>query len=236
VPDSEKVRTCPEDGRFGANQVVEIPAASLATDNPTVGRLLPNSPDAPVALAFDTDGSLWVAGQFGDGIVLNLPADQLGQGGAATPRYCISNNIVGCNPVNFSLFKSLEGLALFNGKIWVANNGGNQPGRELVALRVENDALVLDGVFGDQAGGTGPVVCPGGLFATSQHLWVNDQGFNQPTTDCGASEADHGSEVGAVLRFTQTQLDDQVTDPTEIVRFSDITSRPGFGGLFVEEN
>ena len=220
---------------FAANQIVEISAASLATDIPTVTNTLPSSPDSPVALAFDSDGSLWVAGQFDTGIVLNLPADQLDQGAGAVPRYCISNNVQ-CGLANHpnDLFKDVEGLALFNGKIWVANNGGNMPGRELVALRVEAGALVVDTVFGSQAQGTGAVVCPGGLFATTQHLWVNDQGFNDPNTTCGSTDADRGSAVGAVLRFTQPQLDNQTTDPTQIVRFSSITGRPGFGGIFVE--
>ena len=103
------------------------------------------------------------------------------------PRYCISTASCGGRPCH-GLFKFLEGLALFNGRVWVANNGGDTPGRELVALRVENGDLVVDTVFGDQAQGTGAVVCPGGLFATSQHLWVNDQGFGKPDTTCGATD------------------------------------------------
>lgn len=216
---------------FAANRLVRIAAADLTLANPPV-TTLPNSPDSPVALAFDTDGSLWVAGQFGGGIVLNFPADQLDRGADAQPRYCISNAAPGCGQVP-NLFNALEGLALFNGRVWVSNNGGNMPGRELVALRVENGNLVVDAVFGDRAQPTSPFVCPGGLLATSQHLWVNDQGHDDPVnTTCGAN--DQGSGVGAVLRFTPGQLDARTTDPAQIVRFTNITGRPGFGGLFVE--
>ncbi len=41
--------------------------------------------------------------------------------------------------------------------------------------------------------------------------------------------------VGGILRFTRELLADEATDPDAIVRFSNITGRPGFGGLFVEK-
>jgi hypothetical protein len=40
--------------------------------------------------------------------------------------------------------------------------------------------------------------------------------------------------VGSVLRFTQAQLASTSTDVSGIDRFPLGTSRPGFGGLFVE--
>jgi sugar lactone lactonase YvrE len=206
---------------FGNSRLVQISAQSLASDDPQVTATFPNSPGSPVSLAFDADGSLWVLGHFDDGILLNFPADQLVPGNDPVPQHCITTgNACGPNP---GLFKFPEGVALLNGQIWVSNNGGNTPGRELVAFRVDGGNLVVDQTFS-------PAVCPGGLFATSQHLWVND-----PTTDCGASVADQASGVGAVLRFTLQELADEVTNLDQLILFTDITSRPGFGGLFVEE-
>jgi hypothetical protein len=210
---------------YGGNTILEITAGELAQPNPVPFNKLPGSPDSPVALAFDTDGSLWVVGQFGDGILLNFEAGELDNGAAATPRYCISNTA--CDP-HANLFNFVEGLALFNGKIWVSNNGGGAPGLELVPFTVVAGNLVPGTVF------SGAVSCPGGLFGSPHHLWVNDQGFNDPGGDCGSTDPDKGSGVGAVLRFTQSQLDAHTTDPAQIVRFSNITSRPGFGGIFIE--
>jgi hypothetical protein len=70
---------------------------------------------------------------------------------------------------------------------------------------------VVNTVFGSSQDASGPFVCPGGLFASSQYLWVNDQSFGQADPGCGA-RGDVGSAVGA-----------------------NITARPGFGGLFVED-
>jgi hypothetical protein len=77
-------------------------------------------------------------------------------------------------------------------------------------------------------------VCPGGLFASSQYLWVNDQSFGQADPGCGA-RGDVGSGVGAIFRFTKELLAAEAAEPDAIVRFSNITARPGFGGLFVED-
>jgi hypothetical protein len=212
---------------YSGNTILEITAGELAQPNPVPFNKLPDSPDLPVALAFDTDGSLWVVGQFGDGILLNFPASELNKGAAATPRYCISNTDCDAHP---GLFNSVEGLALFNGKIWVSNNGGNAPGQELVPFTTGVAPALIPGTVFSGA----PFVCPGGLFASPQHLWVNDQGFNDSGGDCGSTGPDQDSGVGAVLRFTPTQLNAHTSDPAQVVRFSNITSRPGFGGIFVE--
>lgn len=216
---------------FDNNKLLRFSRASLASSSPVVDHILINTPDQPVGLTFDPDGSLWVAGQFSNGIVLNIPADQL-TASSPVPRFCISNNAVGCQQQP-NLFNGVEGVALFNGTLWVANNGNVAPGRELVRLRVAGGALVVDSVFGDRSQMTGPFLCPGGLFATRSNLWVNDQGFGKQDTTCGAT--DPGTAIGAVLRFTQALLDSQSSDSSQIVRFPNITSRSGFGGIYVED-
>jgi sugar lactone lactonase YvrE len=217
----------------GNSIIYRFPAAGLGDPNPTPIASLIDSPGSPVAMAFDFDGSMWVTGLFGDGIVLNFTPDQFDQGNAAAPRYCISTSAPGCQKGGqpADLFKTPEGIAVMNGFIWVANNGGNTPGREIVQLAVEAGDVFIYGIIGSQAGDTGPVFCPGGVFATNSHLWVNDQGFNDPGGDCGAGS--QASGVGAVMRFSLFQLVDE-TDPAQVARFTDITSRPGFGGIFVE--
>jgi hypothetical protein len=200
---------------------------------------LVDSPGAPVGLTFDADGSLWATGDYGGGILLNIPANQLSAGAAAQPRFCISaeDSAEGCQHYD-GLFKGPEGVAVFNGQVWVANNstgaGGALPGREVVGLRGDGPTLVVTTTFGSSADPSGPFVCPGGLFASNQYLWVNDQSFAQVNPACGAN-GDVGSGVGGILRFTRELLADEATDPDAIVRFSNITGRPGFGGLFVEE-
>jgi hypothetical protein len=212
---------------FGTGGIFQVSAAQLAQPNPTVTIRLPDTPSSPVALVFDTDGSFWATGLLNGGILLNLTSDQFDQGIGAAPRYCISN--ADCDP-HGGLFNFPEGVALFNGKVWVSNNGGGAPGQQLVPFTTGVAPALIPGTVFSGA----PFVCPGGLFASPQHLWVNDQGFNDSGGDCGSTDPDKGSGVGAVLRFTPAQLNAHTTDPAQIVRFSNITSRPGFGGIFIE--
>ena len=216
---------------FDNNKLLRLSRASLASSAPRVDHSVVNTPDQPVGLTFDSDGSLWVTGQFSGGILLNIPSDQLSSDNP-TPRLCISNNADGCQQQP-DLFNGVEGVALFNGTLWVANNGSIAPGRELVRLRANGGTLVVEGVFGNRSQMAGPFLCPGGLFATRTHLWVNDQGFGKQDTTCGAT--DPGSAIGAVLRFTQSLLDAQSADASRIARFPNVTSRSGFGGIYVEE-
>lgn len=215
---------------WGNNKILSISAATLNA-NPVVEVSLVNSPAQPAGLAFDPDGSLWVTGGFNGGILVNIAPDNLHAGDVPT-RYCIASEVDPACQLFPNRFKNPEGVALFHDKIWVANNGGGMPGRELVGLHVENPGkpsatLVVDFVFGPPL----PFVCPGGLFASSQYLWMNDEGYGAANTTCG--QYDRGTGVGGIFRFEEPQMG---IDPATSLRFLNITGRPGFGGLFVEEN
>jgi hypothetical protein len=206
-----------------------------------VNASLINSPPSPTALVFDTDGSLWVTGGYGGGILLNFPANQINQGANAMPRYCVSSSNLGagCQYIN-NLFMEPEGVALLNGDIWVANNStgatGTVPGRELIDLKVVAGALTVNATFGNTANATdSPFVCPGGLFATSTHLWVNDESYGESNPQCGGG-GDVAGQTGGIFSFTPAQLAAETTIISHVLSFSNITGRPGFGGLFVEND
>jgi GH18 family chitinase/fibronectin type 3 domain-containing protein len=232
---------------YGNNQVDEITATQLAATTPAVTVSLISSPPSPVALAFDKNGSLWVTGQYDGGILLNFPSTQLGLGENAVPDYCLatSNLGAGCQYVD-GVFLGPEGLALFNGDVWVANNStgpaGNVPGRELVDLKYSGGSattmgtLTLNATFGNSAvAADSPFVCPGGLFAGSVHLWVNDESYGEANPECGAA-GDVASKTGGVFDFTSAQLTAETTTVTQVLAYSNITGRPGFGGIFVEND
>jgi GH18 family chitinase/sugar lactone lactonase YvrE len=232
---------------YGNNQVDEITAAALATATPAVTASLVNSPGSPVALAFDKDGSLWVTGQFGGGILLNFPTSQLQQGANANPDYCLATTNVGggCQFIS-DVFLSPEGLALFDGDVWVGNNstgaGGNVPGRELVDLKYAAGAggglgtLTVNATFGSSTvAADSPFVCPGGLYGGSVHLWVNDESYGEANPQCGAA-GDVASKTGGIFDFTAAQLTAKTTTVSQVLAYSNITGRPGFGGIFVEND
>jgi hypothetical protein len=229
----------------GNSEILEFTAASLATATPTDIVSLVDSPSSPVALAFDTDGSLWVTGLYGDGILLNFPSSQFGQGSNANPRYCAVTDPQGGICISqANLFLEPEGVAVFNGSVWVANNsttgsnglGGATPGRELVNLTYSGGTLAVNEIYGSvvpDTGGTAtsPFFCPGGLFATSTHLWLNDESYGEATPQCGAN-GDSASKTGGVFSFTPAQL--TAKPVTQAPAFTNVTGRPGFGGIFVE--
>ena len=233
---------------YGNNQVDEITAAALATATPAVTASLIDSPGSPVALAFDANGSLWVTGQYNGGILLNFPPSQFGTGENANPDYCLATVNVGsgCQYVT-GVFFGTEGLAVFNGDVWVANNStgaaGNVPGRELIDLKYSGGSaaalgtLTVNATYGSSSNATlSPLVCPGGLFAGSVHLWVNDESFGETNPQCGAA-GDVASKTGAVFDFTAVQLAAQpVAGSTTELAYQSITGRPGFGGIFVEND
>jgi hypothetical protein len=220
-------------------RIFSISAAELANATPAVVDSLDDSPSAPAGLVFDTDGSLWVVGQYANGILLNFTSDQLFNGANANPRYCFTSDNVGCSS-QAGLFKGAEGVALFDNKIWVANNdtgaNGDVPGRELVGMSVSNGQLVVGTVFGSSTDATkSPVVCPGGLFATSSHLWVNDESYGENPPHCGAA-GDQGTNVGGIFAFTAAQLEGTTTDLSSALRYTQVTSLPGFGGIYIEND
>jgi hypothetical protein len=223
---------------YGNSEVLEISASSLASSTPASTVSLLNSPASPVALAFDTDGSLWVTGQYLGGILLNFTTDQQTQGAAANPRYCMvetGNAPVGCQSAPFL---GTEGLALFNGDVWVANNdtgaGGETPGREIFDIRVVDGALSLIATYGSSTTASlSPIVCPGGLFATSSHLWVNDESYGEADPQCGANGDVHAA-TGGIFDFTLAQLESMPA--SQAPAYTDVTGRPGFGGLFIQND
>ena len=108
---------------FGNSQIDSISAATLNSANPVVTPSLINSPGSPVSMVFDSAGGLWVVGQYAGGILLHFPLSQINAGANATPDYCLatSNQAPGCPYVD-NVFLSPEGVALYGGDVWVAND------------------------------------------------------------------------------------------------------------------
>jgi hypothetical protein len=76
---------------------------------------------------------------------------------------------------------------------------------------------------------------PGGLFGGSVHLWVNDESYGEANPECGAA-GDVASKTGGVFDFTPAQLAARTTTVAQVPAYSNITGRPGFGGIFVEND
>jgi hypothetical protein len=210
---------------YGNNKIARISSSNLASANPQVDKALVNSPAEPVGIAFDPDGSLWVASLYSNGLVLNIPVADLNKTGLnidATPRYCISKSISGCNPIASS-FDFPEGIAVLNGTIWVSSNGGYRPGHKMTALQVSGGQLTVKQVVGSSPGN--PFSCPGGLFADGTDLYINDQSFGLSSTGCG--NGDGLKTVDGVIKYGGGNLG---SSPTV---FRNTTSRPGFGGIAV---
>lgn len=235
---------------YNGNDLLRISASQLASTTPKVDRQVIDSPDSPAGLAVDSsDGSFWVVGQFAGGIALNFPDSVLNQAGTylgasalnPSPSYCISDSAgAGCQNVA-GLFNAPEGVAVFDGGIWVSNNGGNAPTGTIVELQANAATGQLSSTtFGTTVGK--PFSCPGGMFSTgvsggTPTLWVNDEGYGIAGTDCGASSADQGDQLGRVLEFLPNDLLKHRTQPAPEA-FTNATSlktaSPGFGGIFVQ--
>ncbi len=210
---------------YGNNKIARISSSSLASASPQVDKALVNSPGEPVGIAFDPDGSLWVAGLYSNGIVVNISTADLNKTGLnidATPRYCISKSISGCNPIASS-FDFPEGIAVLNGTIWVSSNGGYRPGHKMTALQVSGGQLTVKQTVGSSPGN--PFSCPGGLFSDGKDLYINDQSFGLSSTGCG--NGDGKATVDGVIKYGGGNLG---SSPTV---FKNTTSRPGFGGIAV---
>jgi hypothetical protein len=119
---------------YGNNQVDSISAATLNTSNPVVTPSLIDSPSAPVSLTFDSNGGIWVVGQYVGGILLHFPSSQINQGVNAAPDYCLATANVGsgCQYID-SVFLGPEGVALFNGDVWVSTIAPTHPATSLDA-------------------------------------------------------------------------------------------------------
>jgi hypothetical protein len=234
---------------YGSNTLLRVPKANLGAADPSIDREVVDSPDSPAGLALDTDKSFWIVGQFEGGIVLNFTDAVLNQKGSflkknplnPSPRYCISNSIDGCQPTG-NTFNNPEGVAVFDGSVWVSNNGGNAPAATLVRLTSHKGAFEVA-----TYGGTvnKPFACPGGLFSATgptgtQTLWVNDEGRDVAHTDCGSSSGDQSATAGLVMEFLKSGLATKHQSAPVNGKFANwqdlTTSSPGFGGIFVQLN
>jgi hypothetical protein len=234
---------------YNTNDLLRLSAAQLSKTAPRIDRQVIDSPDSPAGLALNSaDGSIWVVGQYAGGILLNFTDATLNGAGKflgatalnPSPDYCISNAAgAGCQNVA-GLFNAPEGVAVFNGGIWVSNNGGNAPTGTIVGLTPKAGEQLSAKTYGHTVGK--PFSCPGGLFAASvaggtPTLWVNDEGYGIAHTDCGSSPADQGDQIGRVLEFLPKDLSAHPTMPTpEAFTYAANlkTSSPGFGGIFVQ--
>ena len=232
---------------YAGNDLLRIPAAQLTAAKPHVDRQVVDSPDSPAGMTFAADGSMWVVGQFAEGIVLNFPDSTLNQTGTflgasalnPSPSYCISDAAgAGCQNVA-GLFNAPEGVAVFDGSIWVSNNGGNAPTGTIVRLQTKSGGQVAASAYGGTVGS--PFSCPGGMFtairSTAQTLWINDEGYGIANTDCGASSKDQGDQLGRVLEFVPGGLLNHKAAPVPSTFTNSTTLKtasPGFGGIFVQ--
>jgi hypothetical protein len=246
---------------YANGQIESISAAQLIAANPTVTVNISNSAasllgpgtgfsNGPAGITFDTNGSLWVASQNFGGILLNYPSSQLTKGANAVPDFCMATTDVenGVNSpcqASTNVFQNPEGVALFGGDVWVANNSaltgnGATPGASIVDLKyvagvgANPGTLTVNATYGT-VGNTAksPFRCPGGLFGGSVHLWVNDESYGEANPQCGAN-GDTGAGVGGILDFTAAQL---AAEPVTVTpAYTNITSRPGYGGIFVEND
>jgi len=105
---------------------------------------------------------------------------------------------------------------------------------------VVDGALTVKGTYGKTLADTNPgtptspFVCPGGLFASSVQLWVNDESYGETNPACGADGDVTFSNTGGVFAFTAAEL---AAEPaTQAPVFTNITGRQGFGGVFVEND
>jgi hypothetical protein len=224
---------------YNNDQIIRFPKASLDSSTPMPDRKLVHSPDKPAGITFDEkNGSLWVVGQYSNGIVLNIPKTELNKSSNivdgittidAIPSYCLSNNADGCQQQT-GLFDNPEGITMINNDIWVSNNGGNHPAASLFRLRPAQNQIDR---FGN--GVANPFSCPGGLASDGSKLWINEQSFSLTDTTCGASGADRSSSTGSVFSYDVSALDNGTAFNTTPSGIQNITSRPGFGGIAVFE-
>lgn len=220
------------------HQIVRLSASTLSSAHPKVDKKLIHSPDNPVGIVFDKqDGSLWVTGQYQGGIVINIPKSELDKPSDnvngisvvdAIPTYCISNNIPDCKQ-SPELFDNPEGIALFDQKIWISNNGGNHPAASLVRLSPKQGQSTR---FGGGAGN--PFSCPGGLASDGSRLWINDQSLGKTDTTCGQNDSQ--SNVDGVLVYNSSAFSNPNDIGSPSASLKGVTSRPGLGGITVFSN
>jgi hypothetical protein len=244
----------------GGGALMRIPTPD-PTGHPAVDTIAAGSPGQPAGIAVSAfDNSIWVVGQYANGIVVNFPDSVLNVPGGnlnlnPSPTYCVASTpLAGCQQLGGNAFSAPEGVAIMGCQsssasgctayyVWVSNNGGNAPPKTIVRLTAGANNQLSDWVtYGKNI--NKPFACPGGMFSSGQNgpLWVNDEGYGVPNTDCGASNADRGGKMGRVLQFPLSSLVGpgvKVTSPapwTGNGATSLLTSSPGFGGIVESYN
>lgn len=221
-------------------------AGGLGTATPVSTLVLQDSPSAPAGLTFDSNGILWVTGTAGGPLVLGFDPSQFLPNGQNVPSYCLGVGQAECSVAQGEpgTPNDWEGVAAFNGEIWVSNNNApsqnaDNPGYYVYGFTVtvpgtpaNPGTMVYSNSIG--TGSTTGLQCPGGLFAGT-HLWINDEGFGDtnptPTFACGdpGDEITNGSGGGGVFALSATDL-------TAGPLAGYVTGRPGFGGIYVEND
>lgn len=220
----------------------------------------------PTGIALASDGSLWVSGSQYDevngpstgyyGMVMNVPPGQFGKfGGNPSKFYCLTSDPREplCSVYNgpTGSFTNPGGVAVFNNTLWVSITGGaangttSLPGREIVGFPITpaatGDTLGTPATFGSAASPTAsPFTCPGGLYAqpsNAVHLWINDDGYgdSNKTPTCGGA-GDTASGAGAIFSYTAAELSSQDATLSDVQPYTNVTGRPGVGGIFVEND
>jgi hypothetical protein len=64
---------------------------------------------------------------------------------------------------------------------------------------------------------------------------VNDESYGETNPACGAN-GDVASKTGGIFSFTPAQLTAKDSTISQVLAFSNITGRPGFGGIFIEND
>jgi len=249
---------------YGNGMLFRVSSAELAKPSRQVDRSVTIALGMPAGITVDpADHSFWVVGQFADsgGYVANY-SDAAMNGGSTTPTpnaclaavYSAADNgvppLTDClvetathiapGGTSVPLFYNPEGVAVTGNNVWVGNNGGGTPGASIVELTKAGSHAPTDPMmFGQNT--SQPFACPGGLFAETPTgpLWVNDEGYNVPNTDCGSTGADQGSQIGQELMFPLSTLTAaNAAAPTpwmggawNVIR----AGSPGFGGIFVQD-
>jgi hypothetical protein len=228
----------------GNHDLLRVPFSELSRNSPKIDTRVIQSPNNPTGLVMDPDDhSFWVAGNDNNGVVLNFPENALnGHSGdfslnPPTPTFCIANNEPGCASNIPGLFNYPEGIAVFDGAIWVSNNGNNAPGKTIVRLTKDKGSILAYKTFGSAL--DTPFACPGGMFAVpapsggKASLWVNDEGYQVSPHNCSVAR----NPVGRVFQFLANDLQQHQHSP-QPEQFTDwnkiYTGSPGFGGIYVQ--
>jgi sugar lactone lactonase YvrE len=135
---------------------------------------------------------------------------------------------------NGNNFRLPEGISIASGRLWVANNSGdNLMGFKLTdinATPVNNQVQQLSFISKNNTNVSSFIHCPGGVTtAPNGELWVNVQGGSAANANCGS----FATALGNIYKYSAADIAD-ASSPTAAptLQFSSIVSVPGYGGLF----